>query len=37
MASIKDFEAAEPEEIEDDPWERHIDALHEKRYDFVGT
>ena len=33
MASIRDFEAAEPEEIEDEPWERHIDALYEKRCD----
>ena len=33
MASIRDFDAAEPEEIEDEPWERNIDALYEKRCD----
>ena len=33
MASLRDFDAAEPDEIDDDPWEKHIDALYEKRCD----
>ena len=33
MASLRDFDANEPEDIEDDPWERAIEALYEKRCD----
>ena len=31
MASLRDFDAGEPGDLEDDPWERCIDALYEKR------
>ena len=33
MASLRDFDANETEDIEDDPWERAIEALYEKRCD----
>ena len=33
MASLRDFDANEPEDIEDDPWERAIEPLYEKRCD----
>ena len=31
MASLRDFDAAEPELVEDDPWENALEALYEKR------
>ena len=31
MASLRDFDAVEPELVEDDPWEHALEALYEKR------
>ena len=31
MASLRDFDAAEAELLEDDPWENALEALYEKR------
>ena len=31
MASLRDFDAAGPELVEDDPWENALQALYEKR------